>query len=95
MSDEELRSQLVWRFTTARRPLGRWRLNAYVLRKQLAWRMVVAGALLLKRALDLVVSFFALLLLAPLFLVIACLIKLEDRGPVLLAQMRVGKRSKC
>lgn len=94
MSDEELRSQLVWRFTTAQRPLGRWRLNAYVLRKQLAWRMVVAGALLLKRALDLVVSFFALLLLAPLFLVIACLIKLEDRGPVLLAQMRVGKHGR-
>ena len=94
MSDEELRSQLVWRFTTARRPLGRWRLNAYVLRKQLAWRMVVAGALLLKRTLDLLVSFIALSVLAPLILVVACLIKLEDRGPVLLAQMRVGKHGR-
>ena len=94
VSDEELRSQLVWRFTTAQRPLGRWRLNAYVIRKRLAWRMVVAGALLLKRAFDLVASFIALLLLAPLFLLIALLIKVEDRGPVFLGQIRVGKHGR-
>ena len=91
MSDEQLKSQVVWRFTTAQRPLGRWRLNAYVLRKRVAWQMVVAGALLLKRAFDIVFSFLALVLLSPLFLLIAVFIKLEDRGPVFLTQTRVGR----
>lgn len=91
MTDEQLRSQVVWRFTTAQRPLGRWRLNAYVLRKRMAWQLAVAGALLLKRAFDILFSFIALVLLSPVFLLIAILIKLEDRGPVFLTQVRVGK----
>lgn len=45
----------------------------------------------LKRALDLVVSTTALILLAPLFLVLAIAIKLEDRGPVFFRQSRVGR----
>ena len=94
MTDEELRSQLVWRFTVAQRPIGRWRLNAYVMRKRIAWRAVIASALFLKRLLDIVGSGVALLLLSPLFLLIAILIKLEDRGPVILSQMRIGKHGR-
>lgn len=90
MTEEQIRSQIVWRFTTAQRPLGRWRLNAYVLRKRLVWSAVVASALIVKRAFDVVFSFGALLLLSPLFLLVTLLIKLEDRGPVFLAQKRVG-----
>jgi exopolysaccharide biosynthesis polyprenyl glycosylphosphotransferase len=90
MTEEQIRSQIIWRFTTAQRPLGRWRLNAYVLRKRLAWGAVVASALIVKRAFDIVFSLVALLLLSPLFLLVAILIKLEDRGPVFLAQTRVG-----
>ena len=44
-----------------------------------------------KRSLDLLASGIALLFLAPLFAVVALLIKLEDGGPVFFAQMRVGK----
>lgn len=90
MTEEQIRSQIVWRFTTAQRPLGRWRLNAYVLRKRLVWGAVVASALVVKRAFDIVFSLLALLVLSPLFLLVAILIKLEDRGPVFLAQTRVG-----
>jgi exopolysaccharide biosynthesis polyprenyl glycosylphosphotransferase len=46
--------------------------------------------LLLKRVLDVVVSFVLLILFAPLFLVVAALIKLTSPGPVLFAQQRVG-----
>src|SRR5437764_2518157 len=49
-----------------------------------------AGASLLKRAFDLTVAAAALVLLAPLWLLIAALIKLDSRGPVLYAQERVG-----
>lgn len=46
--------------------------------------------LLAKRALDVVGSLVLLILLAPLFLVVAVLIKLTSAGPVLFAQKRVG-----
>ena len=43
------------------------------------------------RALDLVVSSLVLLLLLPVFLLIAAAIKLTSRGPVLFIQRRVGR----
>jgi exopolysaccharide biosynthesis polyprenyl glycosylphosphotransferase len=46
--------------------------------------------LFLKRSVDFVGSLFALLLLTPLFAVIAVAIKLDSKGPVLFAQERVG-----
>jgi exopolysaccharide biosynthesis polyprenyl glycosylphosphotransferase len=51
---------------------------------------VSPSTLFLKRLLDVTVSLLALILLAPLFLVIAALILLDSRGPVFFAQTRVG-----
>lgn len=48
-------------------------------------------ARILKRVFDLSVASAALVLLAPLFAVVAVLIKLEDRGPVLFVQRRLGR----
>jgi exopolysaccharide biosynthesis polyprenyl glycosylphosphotransferase len=48
------------------------------------------GARLVKRAFDVVVAALALVLLAPLWMVIALLIKLDSKGPVLYKQERVG-----
>ncbi len=47
-----------------------------------------------KRGLDLCVTAILLLLLAPLLLLIALLIKIDSRGPVLYAQERVGRDRK-
>jgi len=44
-----------------------------------------------KRVIDLFISFFALLLLWPVFLVVAILIKKEDKGNVFYIQLRTGK----
>ncbi|HEX8747298.1 MAG TPA: sugar transferase [Pyrinomonadaceae bacterium] len=49
-----------------------------------------SGARLLKRAFDLSIATLALLLLAPLWLLIALLIKLDSKGPVIYQQERVG-----
>ncbi len=46
---------------------------------------------ILKRAFDLTVTSLLLLLLSPVFLLIAFLIRLESRGPVFYSQPRVGK----
>lgn len=45
----------------------------------------------LKRCMDVVLSFAALVLLLPLFAVIALAIKLDDRGPVIFRQQRIGR----
>lgn len=50
--------------------------------------------LVVKRAIDIMASGFALLLAAPVMLVIAALIKLSDHGPVLFRQTRVGTDGK-
>ena len=91
MSEKEFNALLVDRFTAVQTPWGRWRLNAYTRYKRLTWRCVVSGTHFIKRLFDIFVSAVALLLLAPVFAVIAILIKLEDGGPVFFAQRRVGK----
>ena len=48
----------------------------------------------MKRVFDVTASFLGLLFLWPVFLVIAILIKLEDGGPVLFRQLRVGRGCK-
>jgi len=49
------------------------------------------GYKVLKRAMDCIGAGVGLLLLSPLFAVIAVLIKLESAGPVLFSQTRIGK----
>ena len=50
--------------------------------------------IVLKRAVDVTISGLALMAAAPFFAVIAALIKLEDGGPVLFWQERVGQRGR-
>ena len=44
-----------------------------------------------KRIIDIILSFFGLIILSPVFVVIAIAIKIEDPGPVFFTQKRVGK----
>ena len=47
-----------------------------------------------KRLLDIVLSLTALIVLAPLLLVLALLVKLDSPGPALFKQKRVGRNEK-
>lgn len=58
--------------------------------KRYNWIMVVNGANFLKRTMDIVVASIALLLLSPLFLVVALIIRLEDGGSSFFWQTRIG-----
>lgn len=49
---------------------------------------------MLKRLFDIVLSFLALMILSPLFLVVALLIKLDSSGPVFYRGVRVGRFGK-
>ena len=91
MSEQEINALLVERYTTLASPWGRWRLSVYAKAKRFSWRCVIFSAEFIKRFVDIIISSAALLALSPLFLLVATLIKLEDRGPVFFAQRRVGK----
>jgi lipopolysaccharide/colanic/teichoic acid biosynthesis glycosyltransferase len=71
-------------------PGGFWRRFRFW-RKKYAWLLVVGAAKVIKRAIDLAAALALLILLLPLFLIVALLIKLTDRGPVLYWQTRVGR----
>ena len=45
----------------------------------------------MKRALDIIGSLFAIAIFSPIFLTIACAVKLTSKGPVLFRQQRVGQ----
>lgn len=47
-----------------------------------------------KRTFDVVVAALALIILSPVFLILAIMIKCQDGGPVFFKQMRIGKNGK-
>ncbi len=49
---------------------------------------------MLKRLIDMVFSLLALLILSPLFMIVALLIKLDSRGPVFYISPRIGRKGK-
>jgi lipopolysaccharide/colanic/teichoic acid biosynthesis glycosyltransferase len=59
--------------------------------KKYAWVIAVGGAKAAKRAFDIVVSLAMLILLSPLFLLVAAAIKFTDGGDVFFWQTRVGQ----
>ena len=72
-------------------PFGRVLLRARLEFERLIWIGVTRSPAVAKRTLDIILSAIALVMLAPLFLLIALCIKIEDRGPIFFNQTRVGK----
>src|SRR5205085_8668279 len=68
-----------------------WRVWLHFHCQRLWWHYSIRGAEYAKRGFDAFASLLALVVLSPLFLLIAVLIKLEDRGPVVFSQTRVGQ----
>ena len=91
MRHDEITSLLLRRYAFAQNPFGRFLLRLHVAQQRLYADWLAGGANSLKRAIDIVASSILLLLISPVLLVIAILVKLEDRGPVFFAQTRVGQ----
>ena len=80
--------QLAKRFSKS----GTFRDQARSLRKRIMWSTVIGFTRGIKRFFDIVASLFGLIVLSPLFAVVALCIKIEDhKGPVLFFQRRVGQ----
>jgi exopolysaccharide biosynthesis polyprenyl glycosylphosphotransferase len=90
-TDPRLPARVLDHFAAFESPWRRRRHQLYVGWKRLMWRWLVGGAHATKRTLDVLGSGVALIVLSPWFALIALLIKLEDRGPILFCQTRVGR----
>lgn len=66
-------------------------MSKYIRIKLALWRFTVRLAYFLKRLFDFGGAFFLLVLLSPVLLVTAALIKLTSAGPIIFTQIRVGK----
>ncbi len=87
--DQKMRELLLERYGNIRQSSLRHRWRFYL--KRAGWVAVVKGAYLVKRLLDIVASAILLVLLLPFFLIVAIAIRLEDPGPILFKQTRVGR----
>jgi exopolysaccharide biosynthesis polyprenyl glycosylphosphotransferase len=94
MSDQQLNQLVIERFGSMQTPVGRLRWTACSFWKRLSWKAIVASSYFIKRLFDIFASICILVAISPILAVIALLVKLEDGGPIIFAQKRVGKWGK-
>jgi lipopolysaccharide/colanic/teichoic acid biosynthesis glycosyltransferase len=91
MNDEDITSKLLRRYSITQTSIGRFFLRIHLERQRFRAHWRAYGTSFLKRSLDITLSLFFLILLSPLFAVIALLVWIDDGGPVFFAQTRVGQ----
>lgn len=87
----EMDALLLRRCVAAHSYWGRFWLNLHLQQQRLRAQWLACETEVLKRGFDILISFTLLLLLIPLFLLIALVVWIEDGGPVFFAQTRVGQ----
>ena len=87
--EQKMRELLLERYGSIGQSTFKYRLRFYL--KRAGWVSVVKGAYLVKRVFDIVVAAILLVLLFPVFLTVGIAIRLEDPGPILFKQKRVGR----
>ena len=94
MSEREMNYLVMHRLGASVSRFRRCQVNNRVRRQRLRWQWEVKKENWLKRWFDVVFSACVLAAISPLLLLIALLIKLEDGGPILFSQIRVGKHGR-
>lgn len=94
MGEELLREQLFDRYAKGGTRLAAFRARLYFIFKKYSWHAVIGSALILKRLLDIILSSLMIIVLSPLFFLVALAIWIDDPGPVLFCQTRVGKKGR-
>ena len=87
-------SEIVHKYQKQQSGVGRLMTKTRLGFKRGLWKAVVSSSYFLKRALDIVASFMAIVLLSPVFFITWLAIKVEDPGPSIFKQQRVGRWGK-
>ena len=90
LGSDEVPSALLHHFEMAQTRTGRLAFNTYLWCQKTRLICHNAAPAVIKRGVDVTASLVLLLILSPLFALIALLVKLESPGPVFFAQKRVG-----
>jgi exopolysaccharide biosynthesis polyprenyl glycosylphosphotransferase len=93
-SENNITESLVRRFSITQSFAGRLVLRLHVLYQRFRSGWHDSSPDCVKRLVDILLSAIALVVLSPVFLLIALLVKLEDRGPIFFAQTRVGRHGR-
>ncbi|WP_309400710.1 sugar transferase [Cerasicoccus maritimus] len=95
MADNELNPAFndFWASKEGQLEIVKWRRK--MRRKIFFWRATVTLSETGKRVLDIIGSSVALICFSPIFAITALLIKLEDRGPIVFSQTRVGESGRA
>jgi exopolysaccharide biosynthesis polyprenyl glycosylphosphotransferase len=91
MTEEQITELVIRRYAHVQSAWVLWQINLYMHWKRISWRCLVAGTTVVKRWFDLGASALLLVLLSPIFILLALLVKVEDGGPVIFAQARIGR----
>jgi exopolysaccharide biosynthesis polyprenyl glycosylphosphotransferase len=62
--------------------------------KKVLWKVVIGATHVSKKLFDIYAALLGIILLSPIYIVTWCLIRLEDPGPAIFIQQRVGKYGK-
>jgi lipopolysaccharide/colanic/teichoic acid biosynthesis glycosyltransferase len=87
----ERQEEMMARLLAANTTSGRVVLRTNLWARRVAWKAALASTQIAKRTLDILGSAALIVALSPVFFTIALCIKLEDGGPIIFAQNRVGK----
>jgi len=93
-ADETLLSDVIDKFASQQSVWSRIHSRANFAFKRMLWRLVVGSTHFFKTVLDVVAAFTGILLLSPIFLLTWIMIRIEDPGPAIFIQQRVGRYGK-
>jgi lipopolysaccharide/colanic/teichoic acid biosynthesis glycosyltransferase len=93
-NDHFHQQQLFHRLSAFESAWGRWLLLLRLRFLRFVWKANLTSGTRIKRTLDCVISFTALVLLSPIFVLIILAIRTEDGGPALFKQLRVGQNGR-
>jgi len=91
MTEQQINHLVLERFGRAQNGFGRWRLNFYAQWKRVSWRLLIASTYFVKRFFDIIASTLLLVAVSPVLALVCICIKLEDGGPILFPQVRIGR----
>ena len=88
----DTREELLRRYAGGGAPSKGWRLRFHL--KKLVWGSVVTATRVVKRVLDMVGSVVLAIVLAPLFVLVVGLIRIDSPGPIFFPQQRIGRHGR-
>lgn len=89
--NDNVHPYLLRRLEAAQKPWGRLCLRTHLMRQRVRALWLAHGDAWVKRAFDVAISLILLLLVLPFLVVVGLAVWVEDGGPILFAQTRVGR----